>query len=81
MLTPAILKDLLSSPKKIFITTHRKPDGDALGSSLGLYFYLLKKGHEPIVVAPTDYPTFLHWMPGNDSVIIWDEERKNQENI
>lgn len=65
----ASLKREISSPKKIFITTHVKPDADALGSSLGLANYLLKKGHEVTVVTPTDYPSFLNWMKGNDSVL------------
>lgn len=59
----------ISSPKKIFITTHVKPDADALGSSLGLANYLIKKGHEVTVVTPTDYPSFLNWMKGNDKVL------------
>ena len=50
----ASLKREIASPKKIFITTHVKPDADALGSSLGLANYLLKKGHEVTVVTPTD---------------------------
>ncbi|HRB40886.1 MAG TPA: bifunctional oligoribonuclease/PAP phosphatase NrnA, partial [Bacteroidia bacterium] len=29
------LKNLLSEPKRIVITTHYKPDGDAIGSLLG----------------------------------------------
>ncbi|MFC3416319.1 DHH family phosphoesterase [Algoriphagus hitonicola] len=65
----ASFKKELSSPKKIFITTHVKPDADALGSSLGLANYLLKKGHEVTVVTPSDYPSFLNWMKGNDSVL------------
>jgi phosphoesterase RecJ-like protein len=65
----ASFKREISSPKKIFITTHVKPDADALGSSLGLANYLLKKGHEVTVVTPTDYPSFLTWMKGNDSVL------------
>lgn len=65
----ASFKKELSSPKKIFITTHVKPDADALGSSLGMANYLLKKGHEVTVVTPTDYPSFLNWMEGNDSVL------------
>jgi phosphoesterase RecJ-like protein len=65
----ATFKKELSSPKKIFITTHVKPDADALGSSLGLANYLLKKGHEVTVVTPTDYPYFLTWMKGNDAVL------------
>ncbi len=66
---PAI-KTLLSSPKKIVITTHANPDGDALGSSLGLYLYLKKQGHQIHVITPTGYPDFLHWMKGNDEVIV-----------
>ncbi|MDX5340211.1 MAG: bifunctional oligoribonuclease/PAP phosphatase NrnA [Cyclobacteriaceae bacterium] len=65
----ATFQQELSSPKKIFITTHVKPDADALGSSLGLANYLLKKGHEVTVVTPTDYPSFLNWMKGNEDVL------------
>lgn len=65
----ASFKKELSSPKKIFITTHVKPDADALGSSLGLANYLIRKGHEVTVVTPSDYPSFLAWMKGNESVL------------
>lgn len=65
------LKELLSSPKKIVITTHHKPDADALGSSLALWGFLKKKNHEVKVITPTDYPTFLNWMNGNDEVMIF----------
>ena len=36
------LKGIISRPQKIVITTHRGPDGDAIGSSLALYNFLLK---------------------------------------
>ncbi|MBC6365522.1 bifunctional oligoribonuclease/PAP phosphatase NrnA [Algoriphagus sp. AK58] len=71
----ATFKKELSSPKKIFITTHVKPDADALGSSLGLANYLIKKGHDVTVVTPTDYPYFLTWMKGNDSVLDFSLEK------
>ncbi|RKR85510.1 phosphoesterase RecJ-like protein [Mucilaginibacter gracilis] len=71
--TPA-LKDLLAKPKQIVITTHHKPDGDAMGSSLGLYNYLIQKGHHVKVITPTDYPQFFDWMPGNGEVIIYTEQ-------
>ncbi|MFL5728394.1 MAG: DHH family phosphoesterase [Cytophagaceae bacterium] len=67
------LKELLSSPKKIVITTHHKPDADALGSSLALWGYLRKRGHDAKVITPTDYPSFLNWMNGNDEVIIFNQ--------
>jgi bifunctional oligoribonuclease and PAP phosphatase NrnA len=66
-------KELIGSPKKIIITTHHKPDADALGSSLALWNYLRRKGHDVTVIAPTDYPAFLNWMTGNDEVVIYTE--------
>jgi len=76
MLTLTELKTLLATPQRIVITTHHKPDGDAMGSSLGLYAYLIQKGHHVRVVTPTDYPAFLHWMPNNGDVIIFTEEQQ-----
>lgn len=67
------LKELLNQPCKIVITTHHKPDGDAMGSSLGLYNYLIQKGHHVRVITPTDYPHFLHWLPNNPEVIVYTE--------
>ncbi len=55
---------------------HAQPDADALGSSLGLAGYLLKKDHDVTVISPTDYPDFLKWMKGNEDVIIY---KGNQE--
>lgn len=70
------LKDLLSTPKKIIITTHHKPDADALGSSLAMWGYLQKKGHEVTVIAPTDYPKFLKWMSGETEVVIFNDGKE-----
>lgn len=67
---------LLDAPKKIFITTHHKPDGDALGSSLGLYHYLIQKGHSVTVVSPSEIPDFLQWMPGIETVLNFETEAK-----
>ncbi len=64
------LKSLLDKPQKIVITTHTKPDGDAMGSSLGLYHYLKLKGHAVSVITPNAYPENLHWLPGHDDVLI-----------
>lgn len=76
MLELASLKELLAQPQKIVITTHHKPDGDAMGSSLGLYNYLIQQGHHAKVITPTDYPDFLSWMPGNEEVIIYTEQQE-----
>ncbi|MBA2406588.1 MAG: bifunctional oligoribonuclease/PAP phosphatase NrnA [Chitinophagales bacterium] len=70
------LKELLSVPHKIVITTHQRPDGDAMGSSLALYHYLKQNNHDTTVILPTEYPAFLGWMPGNASVVIYEKEPK-----
>lgn len=69
----AAFKELISLPKRIVITTHVKPDADALGSSLGLAGFLQKSGHQVTVITPTDYPEFLHWMDGNKDVLVYNE--------
>src|ERR1700754_967411 len=76
MLDTASLIKLLAQPQKIVITTHHKPDGDAMGSSLGLYNYLVQQGHHTTVITPTDYPDFLTWMPGNEEVVIYTENKE-----
>lgn len=65
------LKSALITPRKIVIVTHRSPDGDAMGSSLGLSSYLKQKGHSVSVITPTDYPDFLAWLPGNSEVVVF----------
>jgi phosphoesterase RecJ-like protein len=72
-------KDFMGQTRKVVIVTHHKPDADALGSSLGLAGYLKKKGHAVTVVTPSDYPEFLHWMPGHNEVLAL--EKGNQSVI
>ncbi|GAA4813568.1 bifunctional oligoribonuclease/PAP phosphatase NrnA [Litoribaculum gwangyangense] len=70
----ASIKQLFSTKNKIVIVTHKNPDGDAIGSSLGLYHYLLKASQQVSVLVPNDYPTFLKWMPGNDAILKHDSQ-------
>ena len=63
---------LLQQPRRIFITTHHKPDGDAIGSMQGLALYLRKKGHTVAAVSPGDIPDFLEWMPGVDTMLNYE---------
>ena len=70
---------LLQTPKKIFITTHHKPDGDAIGSMLGLALYLTKKGHDVTPVSPNEIPDFLMWMPGVDTLMNYEAEPKKAQ--
>ncbi|TWO32540.1 bifunctional oligoribonuclease/PAP phosphatase NrnA [Seonamhaeicola sediminis] len=70
------IKQLLSNSKKIVIVPHKNPDGDAIGSSLGLLHYLLKGKHKAQVIAPNDYPSFLKWMPNEVSILKHDSQTK-----
>lgn len=53
------------------ITTHYKPDGDALGSSLGLSLVLKSMGHEVLVISPSDFPNYLSWLPEADQIQVY----------
>ncbi len=71
------IEQLLATPKKIAIIPHRSPDGDAMGSTLGLYHFLLKNKHQPVVISPNEFPEFLAWMPGSETVKIFEKDKKN----
>ncbi len=68
------IKALLSTPKHIVIVCHKNPDGDAIGSTLGLYHYLKKYNHNTQVITPNDYPEFLKWAPGEDTILKYDTQ-------
>ncbi len=77
--TIAELKELLKVGSKIVITTHQNPDGDALGSVLALFGFLIKMGHHVTVITPNDYPEFLQWLPGNDLVVDYSKQKSFAE--
>lgn len=66
----------ISSNQKIVILTHYNPDGDAIGSSLGLQHFLAAKGISSEIVVPNDFPKFLKWMPEAKKITIADYKRK-----
>ncbi|VXC21082.1 DHH family phosphoesterase [Flavobacterium sp. 9AF] len=68
------LKSLLSSPKKITIISHRNPDGDAMGSSLGLLHFLIQLNHQVTFISPNEYPDFLEWLPKANETVIFERE-------
>lgn len=53
---------------------HQKPDGDAMGSSLALFHFLKSLGHNVTVISPTNWASFLNWMPGCSEVIDFDKK-------
>ncbi|EDP71862.1 hypothetical protein FBALC1_12212 [Flavobacteriales bacterium ALC-1] len=75
------IKALLSSPKNIVIVPHKNPDGDAMGSTLGLYHYLKMYNHNATVIAPNDYPDFLKWLPGDDTVLKFESQQEDSKTL
>lgn len=71
-----LVQNLLSTPKKIAIIPHRNPDGDALGSTLGLYHVLKQLKHEVKVISPNDFPDFIAWLPGSETVEIFEKNKE-----
>lgn len=70
------IEKLLIPNHNIVITTHYNPDGDAIGSSLGLYHFLKTKGIEATILVPNDFPKFLKWMPDAKKAVISEYKRK-----
>jgi bifunctional oligoribonuclease and PAP phosphatase NrnA len=65
---------LLTTPQKVVITMHQKPDGDAMGSSLGLYHFFVQLGHSVTVISPTNWADFLSWMPGVKNAVDYERQ-------
>lgn len=70
-------KKYVEKGEKFVIVTHVSPDGDALGSSLGLYHFLLNYGKDHVaVIVPNEFPSFYRWMPGAKEVIIYSKYKE-----
>ncbi|MDR1563307.1 MAG: bifunctional oligoribonuclease/PAP phosphatase NrnA [Dysgonamonadaceae bacterium] len=69
-------KKLINRSHKIVIVVHTYPDGDALGSSLGLWHFLSELGKSVNVIVPDGYPSYYKWMPGSEGIIVADRQHK-----
>lgn len=68
-------QELFQSAKKVLILTHLSPDGDAIGSAAGLAGWLQKRYANATVqvVVPNEFPDFLHWVPGAEKVVQYEQ--------
>lgn len=76
-----LLKEVLILPKKISIITHRNPDGDAIGSSMALYRYLTKLGHNSKVIFPSEYPAGYSFIEGVSLSVIFDSDPEQARSV
>jgi phosphoesterase RecJ-like protein len=72
---------LLSTPRQVVITTHQKPDADAMGSSLALRHFLVQLGHTVTIISPTNWADWVNWMPGVDKVMDYEKNKQAAEII
>ncbi len=77
----ALFYPQLNTPSRIVITMHQKPDGDAMGSALGLYHFLVALGHDATVISPTNWADFLNWMPGIKKVVDFENQKEKARAI
>lgn len=75
------IKRKVDKAEKIVIVTHVGPDGDAMGSTLALWHYLMTIEKEPVVIVPTPFPNFLAWMPGAECVLDYENFKERSDEI
>lgn len=67
----------VNEANQIVIVAHKSPDGDAIGSALGLYHYLVKKQYNVWVCLPDPAPSFFEWMEGFEDVLNLEQNHQD----
>jgi bifunctional oligoribonuclease and PAP phosphatase NrnA len=66
----------ITNANHIVITAHKSPDGDSIGSSLGLYHFIRKLGKTVYVCHPDEAGEYLHWVDGWDAILTLTEQEE-----
>ena len=69
----AQMDQLISTAQSVLVVCHKSPDGDAIGSSLGMAEFLRQRGKDVTVIVPDQYPDFLHWLPNSEKIVRYDK--------
>lgn len=75
-----IVQSILTA-ENIVITSHRSPDGDSVGSSLGMLRFIRALGKDAQVCHPDASPTFLNWLKAGDEIIDFDANQEQVSNV
>lgn len=75
------VKEIFAKSNNIIVISHVSPDGDAIGSSLGLKDYLCSLGKNVKVIVPNAFPDFLKWMAGTNEIIRYDKDKLLADNL
>ena len=63
------LLEAFRSHRRFLITSHARPDGDAIGSVLAMAEILQQLGHETTVILADEIPGIYHTLPGIDQIV------------
>lgn len=75
------INSFLFKAENVVIVPHKGPDGDAVGSTLAVWHLLKNQGVKATVIAPNEFPNFLHWMPGSEEIIIYEGNEEKSDAI
>lgn len=73
--------DALEKAERIVIVVHVAPDGDAVGSALGMWHYCMTLDKDPVVIVPTAFPDFFDWMPGADRIVVYEKDKEKADDL
>ena len=71
----ALLRSLFNESQMVVLCCHQNPDGDALGSMLGMGELLRQQGKEVVMVVPDQYPDYLQWLPNSEKLVRYDKRK------
>lgn len=88
MLTKIIKQDLIDHferwfdrAENIVLVSHVSPDGDAIGSTLGLWHFFNSQGKKATVIVPNNFPEFLKWLPGAKEILCYDKRKEQADEL
>lgn len=88
MLTKIIKQDLIDHferwfdrAENIVLVSHVSPDGDAIGSTLGLWHFFNSQGKKATVIVPNNFPEFLKWLPGAREILCYDKRKEQADEL
>ena len=71
----SLLRSLIEGADSIVLCVHQNPDGDAMGSMLGMGEALRTLGKAPLMVVPDQFPDYLHWLPNSEKIVRYDKRK------
>ncbi len=75
-------KSCIDEGESFVIVAHVAPDGDALGSTLALRYFLEAYGKKNVkVIFPNEYPSFYAWMPGVEDILLYEKDGEQAERL